>query len=54
VQKNTVLVLFDLCCHFEEGQDQRRGLGVGQCGMLEGVCAPSVMQDLGRTGQEES
>ena len=53
VQKNTVLVLFELGGHFEEGQDQRRGLGVGQRGLLEGVCAQSVMQDIGSTGQEE-
>ena len=53
MQKNTVLVLFDLGYHFEEGQDQRRGLSVGQRGMLKGVCAQSVMQDIGRAGQEE-
>ena len=53
VQEDTVLVLFDLRCHFEEGEDQRRGLGLGQRGMLEGMGAQGVMQDIGRTGQQE-
>lgn len=53
VQAHTVLVRFDLCCHVAESQAQRRGWGVGQRGMLEGVWAQSVLQAIGRTGQAE-
>lgn len=33
MEEDTVLVLFDLCGDFEEGEDNRRGLGLGEGGM---------------------
>jgi hypothetical protein len=32
-EDDTILILFDRCGDFEEGQDERRGLGLGECGM---------------------
>ena len=37
VQEEAILVLFDLGGHFEEGEDDGRGLRLGQGGMLQGV-----------------
>jgi len=34
MEKNPVLVLFDLGCDFEEGEDDGRGLRLGEGGML--------------------
>ena len=36
MEKDAILVLFDLYGNFEEGQDDRRGLGLRECGMVEG------------------
>ena len=53
MEENPVLVLFDPGRHFEEGEDQRRGLGLGQRCMLQGMCAQGMMQDIGRTRKEQ-
>ena len=37
MEKDPILVLFDLSGDFEEGEDDGRGLRLGQGGMLEGV-----------------
>src|SRR6266571_2119609 len=34
VEEDTVLRLFDLRRHFEEGEDHGRGLGLSQCGLV--------------------
>ena len=39
VEENPVLVLFDLGGDFEEGEDDGRGLRLGEGGMLKGVCS---------------
>ena len=49
VEEDPVLVLFDLCCHFEEGENDRRGLGLREWGLLERRGAEGMMQDLGGT-----
>ena len=53
VVEYTVLVLFDLGSHFEEGEDHSRGLGLGQCGLLQRLGAEGMMQDIGGTRQQE-
>jgi hypothetical protein len=53
VAEDTVLVLFDLSCHFAEGENDRRGLGLSERGLLERRGAEGMMQDLGGTSQEE-
>ena len=35
-EQDAICVLFDLGGNFEEGQDERRGLGLRECGMVEG------------------
>ena len=47
MEKNPVLVLFDLGCDFEEAKDDGRGLRLGQGGMLQGVRTEGMM-DKGR------
>ena len=37
MEEDSVLVLFDLGGDFEEGEDDGRGLRLGEGGMLEGV-----------------
>jgi hypothetical protein len=46
VEEDTVLVLFDLSRHFEEGEDHGRGLGLGQRGLLQRLGAQGMMQIL--------
>ena len=53
MQEDAILVLFDLGGNFEEGEDDGRGLRLGQGGMLQGVRPQSMMEDIGRTSQEE-
>ena len=53
VEEDPVLVLFDLSCHFEEGENDRRGLGLSERGLLERRGAEGMMQDIGGTRQEE-
>ena len=49
-----ILVLLDLRGHCAEGQDDRCGLGWCQGGMLQGMPPQGMMEDRGRTGEEES
>jgi hypothetical protein len=53
VAEEPLLVLFDLCCHFEEGENDRRGLGLSERGLLERRGAEGMRQDLSSTSQEE-
>ena len=53
MEEDTVLVLFDLGRHFEEGEDHGRGLGLGQSGLLQRLGAEGMMQDIGGTRQQE-
>ena len=36
MEEDAILILFDLCGDFEEGQDDGRGLGLCECGMVSG------------------
>lgn len=54
MEENPILVLFDLEGDFEEGQDDGRGLRLGQGRMLQGVRPHGMMQDIGGTREEES
>lgn len=54
MEKNPVFVLFELRGDFAEGEDDGRGLRLGQGGMVEGMRAQGVRQDIGRAGQEEA
>lgn len=53
MEKNPILVLFDLGGEFEEGEDDSRGVRLGQGGMLQSVRPEGVLHDIGRTRQEE-
>ena len=53
MEEDAVFVLFDLSCHFEEGEHDRRGLGLSERGVVERRGAKGMMQDLGGTRQEE-
>jgi hypothetical protein len=53
VEEDAVFVLFDLSCHFEEGEHDRRGLRLGERCVLERRGAQGMMQDIGGTRQEE-
>ena len=52
MQEDAILVLFDLGGNFEEGEDDGRGLRLGQGRMLQGVRPQGMMEDIGRTSQE--
>jgi hypothetical protein len=54
VEENPVFVLFALCRHFEEGEHHRRGLGLGQGGVLQCLPTQGMMEAICRTGQEET
>jgi hypothetical protein len=49
MEEDTILVLFDLCGDFAEGQDDGRGLGLRQSGVLQRVRAQGMVQGRGRT-----
>ena len=53
MEPDAIFVLFDLSGDFKEGEDDRRGLGLGQCGMLEGVGTQSMVQGIGRTREHQ-
>jgi hypothetical protein len=36
MEEEAILIRFDLCGDFAEGQDDRRGLGLCECGMVSG------------------
>ncbi len=46
MEADAILVLLDLRRDFEEGQDERGRLGLGQRSVLEGVCTYGMMQDI--------
>src|SRR5215831_15973939 len=52
-EQDTVLVLFDLGRHFEEGEDHGRRLGLGQRGLVPRLGAEGMRQDRGGTRQQE-
>ena len=49
MEEEAIFVLFDLGGDFEEGENERRGLGLRQRGVWQGVGAQSLMQSIGRT-----
>lgn len=53
MEKNPILVLFDLRRHFEECEDQRGGLRGGQWGVRQRVRTESMVEDIGSTRQQE-
>ena len=48
MEEDTILVLFDLCGDFEEGQDDGRGLRLRERGMVQRVRAQGMVQGIGR------
>ena len=52
MEKNPILVLFDLSGNFAEGKDDCRGVRLGQGGMLEGVRTEGMLEDIGGPCQE--
>jgi hypothetical protein len=53
VQEHPVLVLFDLGCHFAEGEDHGAGLGRGEGRVGERVRPEGMVQDIGATRQQK-
>ena len=54
MEENPVFVLFDLRGHFEEHEDQRGGLRVGQWGVSQGVGAEGMVEDISGAREQES
>lgn len=54
MEEDAIFVLFDLRGDFEEGQDDSRGLGLGQRRVLQRGRAQGMMQDIGRTREEQT
>jgi hypothetical protein len=46
VEEDPILVLLDLRRHFEEGAHHRRGLGLGQHGVLQCMRTQGMMEDI--------
>lgn len=53
MEQEAIFVLFDLRGDFKEGEDDRRGLGLGQRGMVQGVGTESMVQGIGRTREHQ-
>ena len=53
MEEDAILILFDLCGDFEEGQDDRRGLGLGECGLVSGGGPQGMVADVGRTREQQ-
>ena len=53
MEEDAIFVLFDLGGDFKEGEDDRRGLGLRQRSVLEGVGAQRMMQGIGRTREHQ-
>ena len=53
MEEETIFVLFDLCGDLKEGEDDRRGLGLRQWSMSQGVGASSMVQGRGRTREHQ-
>jgi hypothetical protein len=49
MKEKALLVLFDLRGDFEEGQDNGRGLGLRQRGVLQRVGTPRMVEGIGCT-----
>jgi hypothetical protein len=54
VEEDPILGLFDLRCHFAEGENHRRGLGLGQRGVLSCLRPPGMVQGVSRTGEPQT
>jgi len=54
VEEDPILVLFDLRRHLEEGENHRGGLGVGERRVLQRVRAEGMVQDRGRTREQQT
>jgi len=54
MEEDTILVLFDLCGDFEEGQDDGRGLRLRERGMVQRVRAQGMVQGIGRTREYQT
>ena len=53
MEEKAILVLFDLRGDFAEGQDDGRGLGLRQRGVWQRGRAPSMVEGLGCTREEQ-
>ena len=54
MQEDPILVLFDLCRHLEESENHRGGLGVGERSVLQRVRAEGMVEDIGRTREQQA
>ena len=54
MEEDPILVLLDLCRHFKEGENHRRGLGLGQCGVLSCLRTQGMVQGIGRPGEQQT
>ena len=54
MEEDPILVLFDLRRHLEEGENHRGGLGVGERRVLQRVRAEGMVQDIGRTREQQA
>ena len=53
MEEDTILVLFDLCGDFEEGQNDGGGLRLRKRGMVQRVRAQSMVQGIGRPREDQ-
>lgn len=51
MEEQAILVLFDLRGDFEEGQDDGRGLGLREHGVLQRLRAQGMVEGIGGTRQ---
>ena len=54
MEEDVIFVLFDLGGNFEESQDDCRGLGLREGGMVEGRDPQGMVEDVGRTREQQS
>ena len=53
MEQNPILVLFHLGGHFEQREEDRGRLGLGQRGLLQRLGAEGMVEDIGGTRQQE-
>lgn len=53
MEEEAILIRFDLGGDFAEGQEDRRGLGLCECGMVSGGGPQGMVEDVGRTRAQQ-
>ena len=54
MEEEAIFVLFDLRGHFEEGENDGRGLGLREPSGLQGLRAPGMGQGIGGPGEPQT